>query len=152
MAIWSETQKTRLAAEASVLRDELPHFSFYDPAQAELTTVRGTHTSSAGKAYNLCLQLGSSFPYGLPDLYVTYPCPLYGYGGKSIQSYETSHAMHVWKPDWNNYVKICHCKSEYWTASNTIVSVLMKGFLWLEAFEAHCRTGRTIDSYSLTYS
>jgi|SRR5215207_94892 len=152
MAIWSESQKIRLATEASILEDELSHFSFHDAAQAEVTTVRGWHTSSTGKTYNLCVWLKSGFPYTMPGLYITSPCPLYGYGAKTIQSYGTSHAMHVWEPDWNNYVKICHCKSEYWTASNTIVSVLMKGFLWLEAFEAHCKTGRTIDSYSLTYS
>lgn len=152
MAVWSESQRIRLASEASILAEEMPHFSFHDPVRAESTTVRGIHTSSANKTYNLCLWLKSGFPYEMPGLYVTSPCPLYGYGGKTIQSYGTSHAMHVWEPDWNNYVKICHCKSEYWTASNAIVSVLMKGFLWLEAFEAHCKTGRTIDSYSLTYS
>jgi hypothetical protein len=151
MAIWSESQIIRLATEVAILAVELPHFAFYDRSQAELTTVRGTHTSSGGKTYNLCVRLRSSFPHDLPGLYVTSPSPLYGFGGKTIQSYGTNHDMHVWAPDWNNFVKICHCKSEYWSASNTIVSVIMKGFLWLEAFEAHCRTGRTIDSYSLTY-
>jgi hypothetical protein len=151
MAVWNQEQRMRLATEARVLQAEFPHFSFQDTAQAEYTSVTGIHCSSANKNYGVCLWLRPSFPYRMPDLYVTSPNPLYGHNFKSIQSYGTSHAMHVWAPDWNNHAKICHCKSEYWSASNTIVSVLMKGFLWLEAFEAHCRTGRSIDSYSLTF-
>jgi hypothetical protein len=151
MAVWTENQRVRLVYEEGLLAEEFPHFSFQDRAQAGLTTVRGVHTSSANSNYSVCVWLKSGFPYEMPGLYITSPSPLYGYGGKTIQSHQTSHAMHVWAPDWNNYVKICHCKSEYWSASNTIVSVLMKGFLWLEAFEAHLRTGRSIDAYSLTF-
>lgn len=153
MSNWSADQKVRLAIEKQTLDEEgLSHFTFYDSADSSLTSVRGLHTSAAGSVYGLCLRLGMGFPHQMPSLYITSPSPLYGYGMKTIQSYGTSHAMHVWEPDWNSYVKICHCKSEYWSASNTIVSVLMKGFLWLEAFEAHKRTGKTIDSYSLTFS
>lgn len=151
MAVWTEDQRIRLALEESVLRAQFPHFSFQDRTQAESTTVRGVHLTSAGNNYNVCVWLTSGYPHALPRLYITSPCPLYGYGSKTIQSHGTSHAMHVWEPDWNNYVKICHCKSEYWTASNNIVGVLMKGFLWLEAFEVHRRTGCDIDQYSLTY-
>lgn len=151
MAVWDQQQQVRLATEVRLLQQEFPHFSFQNHSQAELTWVSGTQTSSAGKDYGIRLWLRTSFPHQMPDLYITSPTPLYGYAGQTIQSYGTSHAMHVWAPDYNNYVKICHCKSEYWSASNTIVSVLMKGFLWLEAFEAHCRTGRSIDAYSLTF-
>jgi hypothetical protein len=151
MAVWPEEQRIRLAWEESVLRDEFPHFSFQDRTQAGLTTVRGLHQTSASNTYGVCLWLKNGYPHTMPSLYITSPCPLYGYGYKSIQSYGTSHYMHVWEPDWNNYVKICHCKSEYWTASNNIAGVLMKAFLWLEAFEVHRRTGSNIDSYSLTY-
>lgn len=151
MAVWTEDQRMRLVLEESLLAEEFPHFSFQDRTQAGLTTVRGTHTSSAGNSYNVCVWLKSGYPHIMPDLYITSPCPLYGYGSKTIQSFGTSHLMHVWEPDWNNYVKICHCKSDYWTASSNIVSVLMKGFLWLEAFEAHRRTGSNIDEYSLTF-
>jgi hypothetical protein len=151
MSFWLEDQRVRLAFEVKLLAGEFPHFYFENHADAEATVVRGLQTSSAGSTYEILLWLKSSFPYEMPHLYITSPCPLYGHGAKTIQSYGTSHAMHVWAPDLRNYVKICHCKSEYWSASNTVVSVLMKCFLWLEAFEAHCRTGATIDEFSLTY-
>lgn len=151
MATWSDVQRNRLYFEEQLLSNEIPHFYFQDRAQAGLTTIRGNHTTTANRTYPLCVWVKSNYPYEMPALYVTAPSPLYGYGGKTIQSFGTSHTMHVWEPDWNNYVKICHTKSEYWTASDTMVGILMKGFLWLEAFEVHCRTGQSIDTLSLTY-
>lgn len=151
MGVWTEEQRMRLALEESLLGEEFPHFSFHDRTQAGRTTVRGSHPTTAGNTYSICLWLKEGYPHTMPGLYITSPCPLYGCNYQTIQSYGISHAMHVWEPDWNNYVKICHCKSEYWTASNNIVGVLMKAFLWLEAFEVHKRTGCSIDSYSLTY-
>ena len=59
--------------------------------------------------------------------------------------------MHTWTSDWAEYVKICHCKEEFWSPSVTLSRVIMKGFLWIEAYEAHCHTGNCIDHYSLGY-
>jgi len=151
MSAWRTDQRMRLAAEAEVLKTELPHFTWYDEASATNATIRGEHTTTAGNTYRLCLHVTSNFPNSLPGLYVTSPCPLVGYGGKTIQSYGTSHTMHVWKPDWDNYAKLCHWKEEFWSPSNTLLSVLMKGMLWLEAFEVHCKTGKSIDEYSLNF-
>lgn len=151
MAIWTPEQAVRLAYEELLVAQEIPHFRFYDHTLGGLTTVRGQHTTSYSHVYSLCAWIKIAYPLEMPGLYVTSPDPLVGYLNKTIQSYGTSHAMHVWESDWNDYVKICHTKPEYWNASETIVSVLMKGFLWLEAFEVHCRTGRKIDDFSLTY-
>ena len=151
MASWSETQRQRLAAEKESFRRELPDFIWYDLAEAQSTSIRGTYTTSAGSTYSLYVHIGSGYPLTLPSLYITSPNPLYGYGSKTVQSYGTSHAMHVWQSDWNGNVKICHCKTEYWSQSDTLIEVMMKGMLWLEAFEAHKQTGQSIDHYSLTY-
>jgi hypothetical protein len=151
MSGWNTSQQQRLTAEKEIFRRELPDFTWYDLAEAQSTSIRGTYTSSAGNSYSLCLLIGSGYPLSMPSLYVTSPNPLYGYGAKTVQSYETSHAMHVWRSDWNGYVKICHCKTEFWSQSETLAGVMMKGMLWLEAFEAHNLTGHTIDHYSLTY-
>ncbi len=152
MATWSEIQRTRLSGEEQLLSGSIPGFSFQDRAKAEVTTIRGNYTTTHNKTYSLCVWLKENYPYEMPSLYITAPCPLYGHNGKTIQNYGTSHTMHVWTPDWNNYVKICHTKSEYWAASDTIVGIIMKGFLWLEAFDVHCKTGKSIDTLSLTYS
>jgi hypothetical protein len=105
----------------------------------------------SGTEYRLAIWLGLYYPDRMPGLYVLSPNPLVGYGGKRILDYGTSHPMHTWKTDWNSFTKVCHCKDEYWSASVPLVEVVMKGMLWLEAYEAHCRTGATIDAYSKTY-
>lgn len=158
MAFWTEDQRIRLAYEESLLRKEMPHFWFRDHAKGGLTTVWGEYTTTiANRTYMMCIWIKEGFPYKMPGLYVTSPCPLVGYGGKTINSWIPSgsnlgsSAMHIWPPDWNNYVKICHNKDEYWDASDSLLGILMKGFLWLEAFEIHCRTGQTINDYSLSY-
>ena len=151
MALWNESQRNRLAIEEILLADQFPHFKFRDHAKGGLTTIWGNHITAAENSYTLCIWIVSGFPYDIPSLYVTNPCPLYGYMGKTIQSYGTSHAMHVWETDWNNYVKICHWNAEHWSAMNTLVAVLSKGMLWLEAFEAHKRTGKNIDTFSLSF-
>lgn len=151
MPIWEAAQRERLALEEGIITKELPGFGFRDRDKGGLTTVWGDHTTSADQKYTLCVWIKIGFPFEMPALYIATPKPLYGYGRKTIQSYGTSHAMHVWEPDWADFVRICHCKEEYWSASYTLLSVMMKGFLWLEAYEAHCKTGKSIDDYSLTY-
>lgn len=151
MASWIYEQRERLVYEEKLLSKELPHFKFYDRTQSHLTTVRGYHTTAANNKYALWLRLGKAFPYEVPGLYVTFPSPLYGRGGRTIQSYGTSHYMHTWKPDWNDYVKICHWKEEFWTTDNTVLSVILKGFLWLEAYEVYRRGGSAIESLSLPF-
>jgi len=151
LSTWSREQQIRLAWEENLLRAEMPHFQFNNRATFGNTTVNGSYTSTANNSYSLAVWLKAGFPHQAPGLYVTSPMPLYGHNGRAIQSYGTSHFMHVWESDWNTYVKICHWRDDNWSASYTIVSVIMKGLLWLEALEAHRRTGRKIDSYSLTY-
>lgn len=151
MASWSLQQQQRLAVEEQIIRSEMSHFAFYNKAQGGSTTVQGTHTTATNRSYNLCVWIKQAFPNEMPGLYVTTPCPLIGYGGRTIQSYGTSHEMHVWQSDYQDYAKICHCKTEFWTASDTILSVILKGILWLEAFEVHRRTGQSIDTLSLSF-
>ncbi|HKV56918.1 MAG TPA: hypothetical protein VJO32_01505 [Ktedonobacteraceae bacterium] len=151
MANWTYAQQVRLGYEASLLKKELPHFDFYNPTVAGETTVQGYHTTAANRSYLLCIKVRAGFPNQMPYAYILWPCPLVGYGGKTIQSYGTHHKMHVFGPDWNNYARPCLVKEEFWRADNTIVGLVLKGFLWLEAFEVHCRTGKDIESMSLSY-
>lgn len=152
MGSWSQEQATRLAYEESLLLEHgFTHFNFHDRTVRGKTTVQGWHTTAAGNTYKLCIRPTKNFPNEIPYLYVTSPRPLYGYRGKSIQSYGAAHSMHVNQPNWNNYVNICHWKDSHWSAAYTLVSVLMKGMLWLEAFEVHRQTGKKIDDLSLTF-
>src|ERR1700737_3813812 len=105
MAGWTYTQQKRLELEATILKHEVPHFSFYSPTVAGETNVQGHHTTAANKSYVLCIKIRAGFPNQMPLAYITSPCPLIGYRGKTIQSHGTSHSMHVFSPDWNNYAK-----------------------------------------------
>jgi hypothetical protein len=152
MTLWSTEQRYRLAFEENLLAEQgFDHFAFEAPTAAAITTVRGMHRSTSGMAYRLAAWLGQHYPNRMPGLYVLSPDHLMGHGRKLMIDYGTSHAMHTWATDWSSNVKICHCKEEFWSASVTLVEVLLKGALWLEAYEAHCRTGLPIDAYSLTY-
>lgn len=151
MSLWTEDQRVRLAFEEQLLVKELPDFKWEDRTTRGATKIKGDYRSSANNLYKICICVSSNYPNTMPSMYIVSPNPLRGYGRKKISSYGTSHAMHIWKSDWNDYVKICHWKDEYWSASNTILGVLMKGFLWIEALEVHRRTGKDIDEYSLSF-
>lgn len=151
MDLWTHEQRVRLAFEEKILRNEMPDFWWEDRITRGATKVKGYYTSSADNFYKICIWIRANYPDTMPDMYIISPSPLRGYGRTRISSYGTSHDMHVWESDWNDYVKICHWKDEYWSSSNTILGVLMKGFLWLEALEVHRRTGRSIDAYSLSF-
>ena len=43
--------------------------------------------------------------------------------------------------------KICHFRPELWKDNNTLYQVVMKGLIWLEAYEAHLRTGASLSKY-----
>ncbi len=162
MVYWTNDQRKRIKEEAKLLQDKLDHFTFSLDKELQPQKniagekpfspllVSGFHQSSIGKWYKLVVSIDQSFPYQMPGLYVTYPCPLIGFEGKTIPTWGTSAKMDVWKTDRGNYTKICHCRAERWSAKNSIVSVLLKGFLWLEAFELHCQAGASIDMYSIS--
>ena len=43
--------------------------------------------------------------------------------------------------------QICHFRSDLWSGENTLYQVVMKGMIWLEAYEAHLRTGQPMSRY-----
>lgn len=152
MALWNYEQRERLAAEEKIISQELPHFWFSDRIEAGKTTLRGEHITHKNKSYTLCVRIPSGYPFDLPSLYVISPCPLYNRSGKPMTSYGLSHSMHLRSPDWGNYTKICHWKEDCWSASNTLMGVIFKGFSWLECYELYLQKGGSIDDHSSGWS
>ena len=153
---WTEEQKVRLVTEKRILKKELPHFWWEDQTNPNETKVKGEYISTEGNSYTICLCIGAGYPYEMPRMYIISPNPVIGYGGKKVHVGRkgflwNSHAMHVNPPDWKDYVNICHWKPEYWSPQNTLLAVLMKGFLWVEALEVHRKTGKDICEYSLNF-
>ena len=114
-------------------------------------TLTGIYKSNSGNRYTLYSPIPSNYPEGRPKLYIKNPNPLYGYANqRTINSYDVSHSMHTLSNGPSGEVQICHWRSERWHSAITFNKVMLKAMLWLEAYEQHLSTGRTIDSYVRT--
>jgi hypothetical protein len=47
----------------------------------------------------------------------------------------------------DGFLKICHCRPSSWTSSSTLYDVVMKGRLWLEAYEGYLMTGKDLSTF-----
>jgi len=147
--LWLPYQRSRLALEAQLLEDEFPHFGFHEPTGD--TYVGGYQHTSAGSRYYLWLPIPRGYPDQCPPAYVYRPNPLWGYLDlRTINSYGCSHQMHTLSNGPQGEVQICHYRPERWDASITLVKVLLKCVLWLEAYEQHLRTNRSIAAFVRT--
>jgi hypothetical protein len=146
---WDRIQQLRLDMERAVLAAEFPLFSFHDPLGA--TYVSGIWRSNSNKFYGLHVQLTGGFPDECPSTYITSPSPLNDYYGRRISSYESaSHAMHVWKSDRAGWTKVCTYHPSDWSADQAIVKVIVKGGLWIAAYESHLDEGKNIADFLQT--
>jgi len=140
---WSSEQQRRLAAEKKVIAAKMPHFQFYNPSGN--TYVAGLARTNFGKQYHAKVQLTQNYPYEEPELFITSPHTLWMYGGGTINALGTTHAFHTYDNSSDGCVKICHTLD--WDSSKTCLLVILKAHLWLEAYEAHLRTGRDIADF-----
>jgi len=140
----SSTQ-CRLTFEREILAQELPQFCFYD-INGNAYISGWQSTAARYTNYQLKLVMGYDFPDMMPELFITSPGILYQYDGYSTVNGEgLSHEFHTLDNGPGGCVQICHTKPELWSPSQTCVFVLMKGIVWLEAYDAHLRTGRLCD-------
>ena len=47
----------------------------------------------------------------------------------------------------DNFLQICHYRESCWTDRSTLYEVVMKGRIWLEAYEAHLKTGKCMSTF-----
>ncbi len=143
--------RQRLILEQGILlRDGLSQFSILFDTQRALYYVWGEHRTNSGRPYVLWSPIPSTFPWSRPPLYIYSPNPLPAYGGSTINRYgpsEISHGMHTLSNGPNGEVQICHWRDERWHSGITLNKVLLKGLLWLEAYEQHLTTGRQIAEF-----
>jgi ubiquitin-protein ligase len=132
--------------EQQLIRFYMRSFAIHNLADGGAVVEGWAQTSGGQNRYKGRLVLSSNFPYEKPELYVTSPNPLRMHGWQgTINSLGTSHAFHTHANGPDGCVQICHTDS--WHASLTCVFVLLKLHLWLEAYEAHQRTGEEIAEY-----
>jgi hypothetical protein len=136
--------RSRLGLEKALVSRELPQFHFYK--SGDTAYFKGWQsTSKRLKKYQLKLVLPRWYPDEMPFLYVVRPETLYKYGSRgTVNADGISHEFHTLTNGPGGCVQICHFKHDRWDASKTCVGALMKGIVWLEAYEKHLQTGRTI--------
>lgn len=135
--------RSRIQFEESIMRQEMPQFLFYSSSNDY--HFEGWQSTSNGNSYKLRLDIPLFYPDQVPPLYVTSPRMIRSYGGySSINDKGVSHATHTLSNGPDGCVQICHFKPEHWDASQTCVAAMMKGILWLQAYEMHLRTGKDI--------
>ena len=134
---WSEAQRKRLAAEKAVLDHYFPGcVKWIDPTGD--TKVEVKLKTNNDNQYTLRIYIGD-FPNSVPVMVVvSSPKPM---------------------PDWNvsvtnhtlgerdGYLKICHYHDSQWTDRSSLYEVFMKGRVWLEAYEGHLRTKKSMSYF-----
>jgi hypothetical protein len=141
---WNQLQRQRLGLEKEILHTYFPQFSWINPIDSNNTRIEGEVKTNVGNVYKLRVYIPSDFPNSLPDMVVISPYPLKGYQGQDMKRHETSSSMHTLTPR-DGYLKICHYRD--WLPNITLYKVVLKGRIWLEALEAHKRTGQPIDAF-----
>ncbi len=136
----------RLDIEARLLARYFPAFHIQFPDDPEKAAVVGTTRTNRGNDYALWIPL-EDFPDSAPSLFVVWPKRLRDHGRRLLSKRGTSGDMHLLGPDRHGHLQICHCNDSYWTPNETLYKIVMKGRLWLEAYEAHLESGEDIDVY-----
>ncbi|XP_031556200.1 uncharacterized protein LOC116292969 [Actinia tenebrosa] len=103
--------------------------------------------TSQGNDYTLRSYLPPNFPHGCPALVVSNPgSPLKDRDGST--ELKSSFQNHCYESSRYGLTQICHCRPDRWESKEMdLCDVLMKGLIWLEAYEAMLRTGEDIGTF-----
>lgn len=141
---WSATQQKRLGFEKNLLEKYFRNrVTWIDPTGNTRVEVRVTCTND--KQYTLRVYLPSDYPSSCPEMIVSYPSSCLRRRDGSLMS-GMSGADHILGLR-DGCTKICHFDSSLWKDDNTLYQIVMKGLIWLEAYEAHLRTGHSLNRY-----
>ena len=142
---WSASQRQRLAFEKSLLEKYFQNrVTWIDPTEAGETKVEVLVTCSNDKQYILRVYLPSDFPNSVPPMIVKTPSmtTLKKRNGNNLDGFDD----HIYGVH-DGCTQICHFKPSLWKDNNTLYQVVMKGLIWLEAYQAHLRTGQPLNVY-----
>jgi hypothetical protein len=139
---WSKTQQMRLQVERQLLAHYFPGFGWKHPSDPQQTTIEGVLQTNPHNLYGIRLYMPSQYPNWRPDAVIVSPSSLKGYKGRDLKTINA--AMHLLNPR-DGYIRLCLYRD--WIPNTTLYAVVFKARLWLEALEAHQRTGLPIDHY-----
>jgi hypothetical protein len=143
---WSRTQQVRLTTERDILEKYFSDkIKWIDPTNASQTRVELELKSSSDKSYKLRLYLMEDFPNSCPHMAIVYPTNLRTKNNRPLPLLDKS--FHTLGLTVDQFTKLCHFSPDLWTADNTLYQVLIKGIMWIEAYEGHLETGKPMDHY-----
>jgi len=143
---WTVEQQVRLQQERQIIDKYLyalkPVWHFPTiPGSAYIEVSMKTNSATV---YPLRLFIPSDLPNSVPRVYVW--ATLRDYSYRNLADTGVSANMHLLGPE-DGHVQICHYRSTNWSPNVTFYKVFMKARLWLEAYEGHKQTGKSLDQY-----
>ena len=133
---WTRVQLHRILVERDILNTYFPGKVTWLQGQ---TKVEVRMTTNNDNEYCLRVYLADDFPNSVPDMVVAQ-------SPKPMPNWENNGQTHTLKRR-DGFVRICHYRVSNWSSENTLYQVLLKGRLWLEAYEAHLRTSKPLDNF-----
>ena len=132
----------RLNLEKSVLQRYLPSntYVFKDISSSSPYILMAARTNR-GNVYTLRIDL-ANFPNSIPPAFVTRM--LRTKNGELMN--DVSATMHTLSSEYG-YTRICHYGTNSWVPNVSLYKVYIKCRLWLEMYELHLQTSKTIDYY-----
>ena len=145
---WSVTQRRRLAFEKDFLERYFPTgVTWFDPTGNTKIEIGVTCTND--KQYTLRIYIPDDYPNACPRVVVSNPSSCLTKLDETVMN-TSSVDDHTWNSK-DGCTQICHYRPSEWTGDNTLYQVAMKGLIWLEAYEAHIRTGNSLSDYLPQY-
>lgn len=144
---WNSTQQMRLSVEKDILDSELNGVTWTNPILAGKTQVEWRVNTNNGMSYTLRVYIPGDFPNACPKLVVSHSprcSPLRKKNGFLLD--KASGNDHTYPP-YEGFTQICHFNPDQWSNVNTLCQILLKGRVWLEAYELHLNTGAALDTY-----
>lgn len=145
------TLEDRLRTEQAILnQDGLSQFEIYVAESGNSYYLLGTHRTNSRRSYDLWIPIPAFYPNLRPPLYIAKPRLVPMFNGRSVNNLGVSHEMHTLSNGPNGEVQICHWRDDRWHPGLTLNKVMLKGLIWLEAYEQHLSSGQSIASFVAT--
>ena len=96
-----------------------------------------------GKKYVLRVDLPPNFPNSCPSMFVIAPDGILRRKDHSSLRFE-SRQDHILDSQ-HGYTRIAHFAPNHWFGNETLLQVIQKGLVWLEAYEMHLKQGYPIN-------
>ena len=96
-----------------------------------------------GKKYVLRVDLPPNFPNSCPSMFVIAPDGILRRKDHSSLRFE-SRQDHILDSQ-HGYTRIAHFPPNHWFGNETLLQVIQKGLVWLEAYEMHLKQGYPIN-------